>query len=405
MNRSPLLPIFLIVLVDILGLTIILPLLPFYAEHLGASATVVGLLVSSYALCQLIAGPILGHLSDHMGRKPLLIVSQLGTLVGFLILAFANSLWLVFLSRIIDGATAGNLSLAQAYISDVTTPENRARSFGVIGIAFGIGFLIGPAISGFLSQFGYVYPILAAAALSASSVVCTATLLPKVEPHEGATGPGGRRLNVLSWKMYGEYFARPALGPLLWEFFFFAFSFAFFMSGFALYAQRRYTLNGHAFGAKEVGYVFAYVGFLGIILQGALIGRLVKLFGEVRLIRTGFVATSVGFGLLAWTRTLPQLLGASTINSYGMGVLRPSLTSLITQQAGKREQGVVLGLTQSIMSISQIVAPIIAGFLIDRGQLAGWALGVGGVAFLGLILSATAKTTHPSPSTPAPAGT
>src|ERR1700722_14681599 len=221
-NRSPLLPIFLIVLVDVLGLTIILPLLPFYAEHLGPSPPVVGLLISSYAFCQLIAGPILGRMSDHMGRKPLLIVSQIGTLIGFLILAFAGSLWVVFLSRIIDGLTAGNLSLAQAYIADVTTPENRAKSFGVIGVAFGIGFLIGPGISGFLSQYGYVYPIFAAAFLSASSIVCTATLLPKAEPHasDGEAGPGGRRLSIFDWKAYGEYFTRPGLGVLLWQFFF-----------------------------------------------------------------------------------------------------------------------------------------------------------------------------------------
>jgi MFS transporter, DHA1 family, tetracycline resistance protein len=387
-NRSPLLPIFLIVLVDVLGLTIILPLLPFYAEKLGASATVVGLLISSYALCQLVAGPILGNLSDHMGRKPLLIVSQIGTLIGFLILAFAQTLWLVFLSRIIDGLTAGNLSLAQAYIADVTTPENRAKSFGVIGIAFGIGFLIGPGISGFLAQFGYSWPIFAAALLSASSIVCTATLLPKVEPHtqEVDTGPGGRRLGVFEWDAYAKYFARPKLGRLLWEFFFFAFSFALFISGFALYAQRRYVLNGHPFGAKEVGYVFAYVGFLGLILQGGLIGRLVKWLGEHTLVWTGFGVSAVGYGLLAWTKTLGQLLGASTINSYS-GVLRPAVTSLITQQAGKREQGVVLGLTQSITSVSQIVAPVIAGALIDRGQLAAWALATGGVALAGMVLS------------------
>src|SRR6266702_4503671 len=168
MKSSPLLPIFLIVLVDILGLTIILPLLPFYAEHLGASAIAVGMLISSYALCQLVAGPVLGRMSDRIGRKPLLIVSQIGTLIGFLILAASHTLWLVFLSRIIDGLTAGNLSLAQAYIADITTPENRARSFGVIGIAFGIGFLVGPGISGFLSHYGYAYPILAASFLSAS---------------------------------------------------------------------------------------------------------------------------------------------------------------------------------------------------------------------------------------------
>jgi DHA1 family tetracycline resistance protein-like MFS transporter len=391
-NRSPLLPIFLIVLVDVLGLTIILPLLPFYAEKLGASAVVVGLLISSYAFCQLIAGPILGRMSDHMGRKPLLIVSQFGTLIGFLILAFAGSLWMVFLSRIIDGLTAGNLSLAQAYIADVTTAENRAKSFGVIGIAFGIGFLIGPGISGYLAQFGYVYPIFAAAFLSASSIVCTATLLPKAEPHasDGASGPGGRRLDIFEWKAYAEYFARPKLGRLLWQFFFFAFSFAMFISGFALYAQRRYTFHGQPFGAKEVGYVFAYVGFLGLILQGGLMGRLVKLFGERTLVWTGFGVGAIGYGLLAFTRTVGQLLFASTVNAYS-GVLRPSVTSLITQQAGKREQGVVLGLTQSITSISQIVAPVIAGALIDRQQLGAWALATGGVALLGMFVSLRAN--------------
>lgn len=388
MKRSPLLPIFLIVQVDVLGLTIMLPLLPFYAEKLGASPTVVGLLISTYAVCQLIAGPVLGRMSDHMGRKPLLVVSQIGTFIGFLILAAANSLWVIFLARVIDGLTAGNLSLAQAYIADVTAPEDRARSFGVIGIAFGVGFMIGPGISGYLAQFGLAYPILVAAFLSATSVICTATLLPKAEPHEeqGAPGPGGRRLNVLDWKAYMEYFARPKLGALLWQFFFFAFSFALFTSGFALYAQRRYTLHGNAFGVKEVGYVFLYVGFLGAILQGGLMGRLVKALGERRLVWTGFGVSAIGYGMLAWTRTLGQLLFASTVNSYS-GVLRPSVTSLITQQAGRREQGVVLGLTQSITSVSQIVAPVIAGALIDRRQLSAWALSMAGVAFIGMVVS------------------
>jgi MFS family permease len=324
-----------------------------------------------------------------MGRKPLLIVSQMGTLVGFLILAFAGSLWVVFLSRVIDGLTAGNLSLAQAYIADVTTPENRARSFGVIGIAFGIGFLVGPGISGFLSQYGYTYPIFAAAFLSASSIICTSTLLPKAEPHAdaGDSGPGGRRLSVLDWKGYVAFFTRPKLGRLMWQFFFFAFSFSFFMSGFALFAQQRYTYRGQPFGAREVGYVFAYVGFLGVILQGSLIGRLVKWLGERTLVWTGFAGASLGYGLLALTRTIPQLLSVSTINSYGNGVLRPAVTSLITQQAGKREQGVVLGLTQSLTSISQITAPIIATSLIGAGHLAAWAVTVSGVAFVGFLVS------------------
>src|SRR5580700_11323278 len=194
--KSPLVPIFLIVSVDVLGLTIILPLLPFYAEKFGASPAVVGLLVSSYAFCQLIAGPLLGRLSDRMGRRPLLLVSQAGTFIGFLILAYAHALWMVFLSRIIDGATAGNLSLAQAYISDVTKPEERAKSFAIIGIAFGMGFLIGPAISGFLAQYSYQYPIFAAAGLSLTSILATYFLLPSGPPpaHDG-TAP--RKFTIL----------------------------------------------------------------------------------------------------------------------------------------------------------------------------------------------------------------
>ena len=370
-------------------MTIILPLLPFYAMHFGASATVVGLLVSTYALCQLIAGPVLGSWSDRMGRKPLLIVSQLGTFVGFLILASAGSLWVVFLSRVIDGLTAGNLSLAQAYIADVTEPQNRAKSFGVIGIAFGIGFLIGPATSGFLSQYGYAYPILAAAALSATSVICTATLLPKVQPQAAGdvAGPGGQRLGLLDWSRYAEYFARPGLGKLLWQFFFFAFPFSMFMGGFALFAARRYQWNGHPVGAKEVGYIFAYVGLLGIILQGGLMGRLVKRFGERTLVQGGFLSAGLGYMLVGFTRTVGQLLGASTVSSYGMGVLRPSITALITHKAGRHEQGVVLGLTQSITSISSVIAPVIAGALIDRDLLTQWALLTAAFSFAGLVLS------------------
>src|SRR5690349_2639643 len=187
-KHSPLLSIFLIVLVDILGLTIILPLLPFYAESLGATPRIVGLIVSVYALCQLIAGPPLGHLSDRVGRRPVLLVSQMGTCAGFLILANAHVLWVVFLARIIDGLTAGNLTVAQAYISDVTEPENRAKSFGIIGIAFGLGFLVGPALSGYLAQFSNTYPILLAAGLSFTSIMCTYFLLPSVVPHQDATG-------------------------------------------------------------------------------------------------------------------------------------------------------------------------------------------------------------------------
>ncbi len=391
LRDSPLLPIFLIVLVDILGLTIILPLLPFYAENLGASPTVVGLLISSYAACQLIAGPILGRISDRVGRRPVLIVSQIGTLAGFLILSQAHVLWVVFLSRVIDGLTAGNLSLAQAYIADVTAPENRARSFGVIGIAFGIGFLIGPAVSGFLSQYGYTYPIYAASTLSAASILCTYFLLPANPPRPAGLSPDDAnspaRLGVLDFKGYVQYFARPELRSLLIEFFLFAFSFATFVSGFALFAQRRFTWQGQPFGPKQVGYVFGYIGFLGIILQGALMGRLVRWFGERKLVWSGFFTATVGAVAIAFSHRIPSLLIGSGVYSYGTGVLRPAVTSLVTQKAHREEQGVVLGLTQSLFSIAQITAPMLAGFLIGQDRLTAWALVAAATTLAGFIVS------------------
>ncbi len=396
-RRSPLLPIFLIVLVDILGLTIILPLLPFYAEHFGASAFEVGLLVASYAACQLVSGPILGRLSDRFGRRPLLLISQTGTMGGFILMAFANSLPLLFLARVIDGTTAGNLSLAQAYVADVTEPKDRARSFGIIGIAFGIGFLIGPAISGYLSQFGLATPVFAAAGLSFSSIVATYTLLPSGPPPQraeadGDAAPGGRRLGLFQWGTYAEYFRRPVLRGLLAQFFLFILAFATFVSGFALFCERRFTWDGVAFGAREVGYVFAYVGFLGIILQGKLLGPLVARFGEARLVIAGFLSAAIAYVVLGFAHGMALLGISATISSFGNGVLRPALTSQITQVVGRHEQGVVLGLTQSLSSTAMIIAPLVGNALIHYKALTAWAMVAAGFVATGFIVAATARS-------------
>jgi len=368
-----------------------IPLLPFYAEKMGASPSTVGLLIGTYAACQLVSGPLLGRASDFTGRKPLLLLSQVGTLIGFLILAFAPNLWIVFLARVIDGATAGNLSLAQAYISDVTKPEDRAKSFGVIGIAFGIGFLIGPAISGFLSQFDYRDPIFAAAALSATSILATYFLLPKVTPAistpaDTSTGPGGRRLSLLQWGEYARYFRDPALATRLWQFLAFGFAFAMFTGGFSLFAERRLAWHGVPFGPKQVGYTWAYAGFLGIFLQGPALGRMVKKFGERALNRVGFAAYAAGYTTLGFCFSVPVLIVATTISTVG-SLVRPTLTSLITQATPREEQGVVLGLTQSLTSVAQIAAPPLAGFLIQRDMLTSWGLTAAGVALIGFVLA------------------
>ena len=383
MRHSPLLAIFLIVAVDVLGLTIMIPLLPFYAEKLGATPFQVGWLVGAYAACQLISGPLLGRLSDSTGRKPLLLVSQVGTFIGFIITAFAPNLLVLFLARMIDGATAGNLSLAQAYISDITKPEERAKSFGVIGIAFGIGFLLGPAVSGILAKSDYRYPVFAAAGLSALSILATSLLLPEAKPVKNIDG---RRLSLIAWGEYVKYFREPRLATRLWQFLLFAFPFAMFTSSFPLFAERRFTWHGAPFGPEQTGFVYAWAGFLGILTQGPALGKLVKKFGESALNRVGFASYAVGYALLALSHSIPMLALAATVTAFG-GLIRPALTSLITQAAPKTEQGSVLGLTQSLTSVATIAAPPFAGILIQHGALTTYGMAAALITAIGLILA------------------
>jgi MFS family permease len=384
-QRVSLLPVFLIVLVDVFGMTLVIPLLAIYAETFHATPLQATMLVSVYAACQLVSGPMIGHISDRVGRKPMLLISQLGTFIGFLVMANAHTLWVLYLARVIDGATAGNLGLAQAYISDHTEPSQRAKSFGLIGIAFGVGFFIGPSLTGYLSaKYGMTTPIYLAACMSATSILATATLL---KGGRQAAHAFDDREKALQWRTYTKYFGRPGLRERLLQFLFFITSFSMFISGFALFAERRFTYQGHPFGPREIGYVFGYVGFLGIILQGGLIGRLVKRFGEVVLVAAGFVALAVGYFGLGIATSFILLAITGTLAAFGNGVIRPALTSLITQQAGRQEQGVVLGITQSLMSMASIVSPVIAGLLIERQMLREWAWTAAALAAIGIAFS------------------
>jgi MFS family permease len=397
MLRSPLLPIFLTVFVDVLGLTLMLPLLPFYTEHFGGSPLTVGLLIASYGFCQLISGPILGRISDRVGRKPVLLVSQAGTFFGFLTIGFASTLWMLFLGRILDGLTAGNLSIAQAYISDVTRPENRTRAFALIGIAFGSGFLIGPAISGILAhRFGYATPAFAAAGLSLLSIVLTATLLPKnpIRPDEdgvpaasaqpvavsGAPRPapppaGSRSL------AFGKFFSRPLPRRRLLEFFAFTLSFSTLIGGLALFLNRRFGFN-----VENVGWVYAFSGLIGGFIQGGIIGRLVKRYGEAKLALSGFVTMAIGYCFLGLAHGIPVLLVLVAISGFGVAVTRPALTTLLTKSVGREEQGAALGVSQSLSSIAQIVGAPVAGLLIEHGWLWQYGVAAGSVALVGVVI-------------------
>lgn len=385
--RSPLLPIFLIVLVDVFGFTIVIPLLGLYAEKFGASKLVATTIVSVYAVCSLISTPIIGNLSDRFGRRPLLLISQAGTCAGFLVLGNATALWMVFAGRILDGLTAGNLSTAQAYISDHTLPENRAKAFGVIGVAFGIGFMFGPWLGGWLGdRYGMHMPFLVSACMSFLSILCTWQLLPREKPVDEdipaakIVGPGGKRPGLFDVSVYAEYFKRHGLGAVYLQFFLFTFAFACFTSGFALFAEARFGWSAH-----QTGYMFAYAGLLGIILQGGLIGRLVKALGEIKLALIGFVAAVAAYVMMGFAYSLAFLLVTATVNSFGNGVLRPILTSRITQLVGRHEQGVAIGISGSLSSLALTIAPPCGGFFLERDSTMGWAFVAAGAALVGLI--------------------
>lgn len=390
--RSPLLPIFLIVLVDVLGFTIVIPLLTLYAEKFGASPLVATTLTSVYAVCSLVSTPVIGNLSDRYGRRRLLLLSQAGTCAGFLVLGTATTLWMVFVGRILDGITAGNLSTAQAYISDHTKPADRAKAFGIIGIAFGVGFMFGPGLGGYLGEYGMHIPFLVSACLSALSMVCTYTILPRelppqaAPPADGAALPAGRRPGAFEFSTYVEYFRRPGLGSIYVRFFLFTFAFSAFTSGFALFAEQRFLWK-----ARDTGYLFTYAGFVGIILQGGLIGRLVKKYGEVSLGLAGFVAAVIGYTMLGFAETVAMLVVVATINGFGNGVLRPVLTSQITQAVGRHEQGVALGISGSLSSLAMTMAPPSGGAMLDNHWTLAWAMVPAGVAAIGLVAQLVAS--------------
>ncbi len=364
--RSPLLPIFLTVFVDVLGLTLMLPLLPYYAKDYGASDFQVGLLTSVYAIAMFVSGPILGRISDRVGRKPVLVVSQFGSLLGWLILAYAPSLEMLFIGRVISGLTAGNLSTAQAYISDVTEAnEERTQAFGFFGIAFGLGFVLGPGITGLLTKtfadhadklMKYRAPTLLAASLSFLSIVLTLALLRPKKPviH---TKSGTRSAAFL------QFFTRPRTRGILLQFFLYSLSFAALTGGLALYLQH----NFH-FDVARASWVFGLSGFIGALVQGAL-RKLARRFGEERLALAGLASMATGYVFLGFAHHVGALVVLIILGSVGGAVVRPSLTTLITKSVGEQEQGMILGVSQSLGSMAQAVGPAAATWLIGREQL------------------------------------
>jgi len=364
MKRSPLVVIFTTVFIDLVGFGIVIPVLPFYAEGTAFNATprTVGLLFASYSVMQLIFSPILGGLSDKHGRRPVLLLSIIGTGIGFLILGLANSLLLLFIGRILDGITGGNISTAQAYIADITTRENRAKGMGLIGAAFGLGFIIGPAIGGILSRWGIHVPFFFAASLCFANAILLYFRLPEtVTPDHPARNSAARG------RSFGDVFSslrQPKLAFVLIIYFLFIVAFSIMTTSFSLYTMFRF-----GYDAQHTGYLFAYVGLIAVIIQGGLIGRLVKRFGEMPLVIFGAFCFAISLFAVPFVGPaaggLAGLLIGGGVFSMGNSLAGPALTSLASKSVEAEQQGVVLGVTQSTASLARAVGPFLAAVLIN----------------------------------------
>jgi multidrug resistance protein len=355
---SPLLIVFVTVFIDLLGFGMIIPLLPFYAERFGGGGLTVGLLSVSFSLMQFIFVPILGRWSDQVGRRPIIMLGLFGSFASYLVFAFARSLTLLFVSRAVAGVAGGTIATAQAFIADTTTAENRAKGMGLIGAAFGLGFIFGPALGGFLSRWSYAAPPIFASLLSLANLGAAWLLLPESLKRSEA---GERRLRPSRVEALRRALERPCLPVLLAVYFVIIVAFSGFEATFALFSEHR-----HHFTASMIGNMFAYVGVLAVVVQGGLVGRAARRLGERTLVALGAIAVAAGLAFIPLAASWVGLSVAAGLMAIGMGFGNPSLSALISRWSSAEDQGGILGLSQSLGSLARIVGPAWGGFLFDH---------------------------------------
>lgn len=383
--------VFLTLFLDLLGFGVILPIQPFYAESFGATATVVTLIGASYSLMQFIFAPLWGRLSDRIGRRPVILVSIAFACFGWLILGFANALWMFVASRLIAGFGNANLGTVQAVVADVTSAKDRAKGMGMVGAAFGLGFLFGPIVGGYFSRYGAEVPALIAAGLAALNWVAAFFLLPESHPPERRAAPvvdhgHGPRRSVLPVQALKEAMVMPGVAPLLAMGLVFGVGFSLMEAALALFVERQFvpadlfdSEAGHIMAATLTTEVLVTVGVTAIIVQGGLIRPLRNRFGEPTLLLAGSVLIAVGF---AATAALPftslpfiAMIGINVVVAAGSGVFSPSSSSLLSRSVPDDRQGAILGVGQSVASLARIIGPSMAGLLLDQHRSLPFALG------------------------------
>ena len=373
---SPLVIIFLTVFIDLLGFGIIIPLLPFYAESYGAGAFTVGLLGTVFSLMQFLVAPIAGRLSDRIGRRPVIIYGLLASAIAYGSLALADSLALIFAARVLGGIAGGNIPAAQAYIADVTTPENRAKGMGLIGAAFGLGFVFGPAIGGVLTRFGPSAPMWCAGAVCFLNFVAAVFFLPESRRGSASTVSLGRI------DLFRRARRHPGLVRLLLVFFMVSAAFSGFEATFALFTERRF-----GFTAETIGYVFAFIGLILATVNGVLVGRVVPRIGERRTVPLALSAIALGLLMLPMAATVIALFAVCGTIALGMGFNNPALTSIVSRLSDPGEQGGMLGLAQSLAALGRIAGPAWGGFLFDYLGMTIPFLSAGSIMVLALLLA------------------
>lgn len=347
--NSKLAILFLTIFIDLLGFGLIIPALPFYAESFGASFITIGLLSASYSLMHFLFSPLWGRLSDRIGRRPVMLVGLAGSALAFLMFGLSSTLVMLFAARILAGIlSSATLPTAQAYIADTTSLEDRAKGMGLIGAAFGMGFIFGPALGGILTKYGYGVPALVAAGLSTINFVWALWKLPETLTNKSDES----QRKMLSPDALKLIFSTPALAVLIGIFFVQVYAFSQMEATFALFSEHRLDLN-----AEHVGWILAEVGIISAIIQGGLMGKLVRVYGEAPLARTGLGLMAIGLVVIGFVSTTPQMIAAVPLLAIGSALMNPTINSLISKSAPPDKQGLTMGTAQSLGALARVFGP------------------------------------------------